>query len=168
MLKLYSRFDIRTLCERHECTGCEAGDPASASFWLSRFIGHGEPASSLRLVADDGSESFEISRRSDTDLVDMLAQRIDNGELRICNRLARHEEPMVLTPVRPVPPKEPPPPVSRRRSAPVAAPPPEPTTMPATVDVAAMAAVLTSAAQEGVPFCEICARAQAERERTAA
>ena len=51
---------------------------------------------------------------------------------------------------------------SAPRAAPVAAAPPVETTFGSDLDVAAMVAVLVQAAQDGVPFCEECARAAAE------
>jgi hypothetical protein len=44
----------------------------------------------------------------------------------------------------------------------VAPPPAAETTFGSDLDVAAMVAVLVQAAQDGVPFCEECARAAAE------
>jgi hypothetical protein len=50
------------------------------------------------------------------------------------------------------------------RRAAVAAPPPAPdATFGSDLDVAAMVAVLTQAARDGVPFCEECAKAAAAR-----
>ena len=62
-------------------------------------------------------------------------------------------------------------PVAPRRSpAPVSSSPPTPqySTFPPDVDAAAIARVLQDAAQDGVPFCEECMKAQAARDGAAA
>ncbi len=169
MYRIYSRFDTGTLCEWHECTGCESplqlGEYESAKIWLSGFLFNDEQLMNLRVSAHHCSDKLGLTQRSGKDVVEDLARMIGNGELRVCHKqtVVIHEEPMVMG-VAPAEPSQPAPPVSRGRSAPVRPPPPEPSTLPSNVDAKATAAVLTEAAESGTPFCEACEKAKKERE----
>ena len=173
MYRIYSRFDTGILCEWHECTGCESplqpGEYDSAKIWLSGFLVNDERAMNLRIAAHHGGDGLGLTQRSGQHVVDELARRIASGQLRVCHRqsVIVDDEPMVME-AAPTTLSPPPPPVARGRSAPVSAPPPEQRTLPPNVDAAATAAVLTQAAQDGIPFCEVCEKARLERERAAA
>lgn len=173
MFRIYSRFDVGAFCEWHECRGCEAqfaGDFESARFWLSGFLTGDEQAMTLRAVAQRAGDGYRLNARSGQDLVEDLAHRIASGQLRICQRqsLPVQDEAIVLETAPSAASTAPPPPPVRSRSAPIAPPRSEASTLPPNVDAAAMARVLRSAADEGVPFCEVCEEARRARETAAA
>lgn len=112
------------------------------------------------------SGGMELSRVADHDLVAMVRRARAEG------RLLRTEAPPRLLPLAAVlAPAAPPPtpPAAGPRRAPPSAPAAAPaTTFSPALDVAAMVAVLRQAARDGVPFCEECAKAAAQRDAAGA
>lgn len=106
----------------------------------------------------------EASRITDHEVVAWLGQGLADG------RLARRGVPPRLLPLAPPPaaPTPPPPAPSPRRAAPPAPAAAPATTFSQALDVAAMVAVLRQAARDGVPFCEECAKAAAQRDAAGA
>jgi len=88
------------------------------------------------------------------DLATWTAGQLQSGALKI---LWRRREPLTEA----VEPAAPPPPPTRRPAAPGPSSPPTPaySTFPPGIDAAAVAQVLKAAAQDGVPFCEECMKA---------
>lgn len=106
------------------------------------------------------SLNVDLSRLRDDECA-TLRLRVPAHDLDDAVGAAPRLLPMAPPPAPPAAP--PPPPPAARRSAP-AAPVAAPIgTFTPALDVAAMVAVLRQAARDGVPFCEECARAAAER-----
>lgn len=120
----------------------------------------------LRLAAPLLADGTDWSRVDDQALLDQIGAALAQGRLLIgATQQLQMRRLVSAEPPAPAPP--PPPPASAPRSAPAAAPPPAETTFGSELDVQAMVAVLVQAAQDGVPFCEECARAAAEAAATA-
>lgn len=143
------------------------GDPVAARQWLdSNLIGDAD-ASLGRLTLHGLADGTDLSRLDDSQIKQQLAAALEQGRLRAAAGPA-----LLLRPVGQglLPPPAAPPaaPVSSPRpAAPAAAAAPPPaieSTFGSDVDVEAMVAVLRAAAQDGVPFCEECARAKAKRQ----
>ncbi len=137
-------------------------DVVSARQWLAHAVGDDAALAALRLVTLGLADGTELSRLDDHQLVDHLAAAIAEGRLRsagarpLLRRLVPAPTPAQVPTPAPV--------TSARRAAPVAPPPAAETTFGSGLDVAAMVAVLVRAAQDGVPFCEECVHAAAERD----
>jgi len=144
-------------------TGLRHGDLVSARQQLAPAAIDDAALAPLRTLAVALADGTDWSRADDHQLIDQLAAALARGRLRTGAAAAPKLSRLVPT-VAPAPAPAPPPPAasSPRPSAPVAAPPPAETTFGSELDVAAMVAVLQQAAQDGVPFCEECARAAAE------
>ena len=171
MFRIHSRFDAITLCQWRECTGCP--EPAfvrnrdATNRWLGSFLSDDIGQGWLREMAHATGDGLGLARLRPHQLLDHLTDSIATGRLRVCGKggVIPHEELMELTSAM-APPGAPPPPVVRSSSASAAAAAPEAAALPP-VDAAAMAAVLVAAAEDGVPFCEICERARQARQSTA-
>jgi hypothetical protein len=161
MFRIYSRFETGELCKWQDCRGCvsplASGDPEAARTWLSGFLLDDARASELRRHMHASGDGLGLGLLSHQQLLDQMSRLIASGELRVCGMANLYtQDSAIQTTSGVAPPGPPPAPVGRSRSAPLAPPPPEETTLPRNVDAAAVAAVLTAAAAEGVPFCEIC------------
>ncbi len=161
------------LCHWSQCSGCDslvrAGDATAAQQWAGRFMGDEVAMARLRQLALSAGAEAAPHRCGDHALAEHIAAGITAGSLRVCGP-AKALTLYGLAAVR-APAAAPAPPASSSstpRAAPVAAPPPFETTFGSDLDVAAMVAVLREAAQAGVPFCEECAKAAAERPLEAA
>lgn len=171
MFRIHSRFDAISLCTWRECTGCP--EPAfvrnreATNRWLSTFLSDDVGQGRLREMAHATGDGLGLATLKPHQILDHLTDCIATGRLRVCGKggVVPHEAPMELT-TGMAPPGPPPEPVARSSSAPAAAP-PEPPTLPP-VDGEAMAAVLVAAADDGVPFCEICEKNKQARQATAA
>lgn len=114
----------------------------------------------LRLRAAALGDGADLSRVDDHAVATAIAQALDRGRLTLAGAPPR------LLPLAPAAAPAPPPPApapSPRRAAPAAPAAAPATTFGAELDVAAMVRVLVQAAQDGVPFCEECAKAAAQR-----
>ncbi len=161
------------LCTWSQCSGCDslvrAGDATAARQWVGRFIGDEVTMARLRQLALSVGAEASPQLCDDQALADRITAGITAGSIRVCGPakpvtlygLAVVRAP-AAAPAPPAPSPAPP------RAAPVAAPPPVETTFGSDLDVAAMVAVLRAAAQDGVPFCEECAKAAAKRQLEAA
>jgi hypothetical protein len=136
------------------------GDVANARLWLAPAVGDDAALAALRLAALALADGTELSRLDDHQLFDHLAALVADGRLRTAG--ARPELRRLVLAAAPAPAPAPLPVAPAPRAAPVAPPPAAETTFGSELDVAAMVAVLVQAAQDGVPFCEECARAAAE------
>jgi hypothetical protein len=105
------------------------------------------------------ADGTDLSRLDDPALFDQLGTVLAEGRLRTGGETRRLLK--LVQKVTSASPPPPPPPASAPRAAPAAPPPVVETTFGSELDVAAMVAVLVQAAQDGVPFCEECARAAA-------
>jgi hypothetical protein len=162
--------DPRALRPWHDAHAGEAltarDDEVSARQWLAPAVGDDAALAALRLMTLGLADGTELSRLDDQQLVDHLATAIADGRLRsagvrpVLRRLVPAPAPAQAPTPAPV--------TSARRAAPVVPPPAAESTFGSGLDVAAMVAVLVRAAQDGVPFCEECARAAAERDHTGA
>ena len=140
------------------------GDPVAAQQWLDRQLVDDADACQARLAALLQADGTDLSRLDDSQIKQHLAAALDQGRLRtdmgpplILRALGQGLKPVAAPP--------PPAAASSPRPAPAAAPPPPvETTFGTDVDIEAMVAVLRAAAQDGVPFCEECARAKAKRQ----
>ena len=153
------------LCHWSQCIGCESlvrvGDTTAAQQWVGRLIGDEVAMARLRQVALAAGAEATPQRCDDQALAERIAAGITAGSLRVCGP-AKALALYGLAAARPPAAASPAPSRAAPRAAPVAAPPPVETTFGSDLDVAAMAAVLVQAAQDGVPFCEECAKAAAE------
>lgn len=171
MFRIHSRFDAITLCQWRECTGCP--EPAfvrnreATQRWLGTFLADDMGQGRLREMAHATGDGLGLARLTSHQVLDHLTDSIATGRLRVCGKggVIPHEVPMELTSAM-APPGPPPAPVARSSSAPVAAAAPEPPTLPP-VDGEAMVAVLVAAAEDGVPFCEICEKNKNARQKNA-
>lgn len=114
----------------------------------------------LRLRAHALGDGADLSRLDHHAVAAVLAQALDRGRLTLAGAPPR------LLPLARVAAPAPPPPApapTPRRAAPAAPAAAPAMTFGAELDVAAMVRVLVQAAQDGVPFCEECAKAAAQR-----
>ncbi len=142
--------------------GVSPGDPVAARQWLDRQVIDDADAGQLRRFALNLADGTDWSRLDDAQVKQQLAAALADGHLRTGAgaQPVLHSLGQVLAPVAAPPP---PAPAPSPRAAPVAAPSPAETTFGPDLDVAAQVAVLVQAAQDGVPFCEECAKATAKR-----
>ena len=162
------------LCTWSQCSGCDSlvrpGDVTAARQWVGRFVGDDVMMARLRQLALAAGAEVSPQMCDDHAVADRITAGITAGAMRVCGPAK------VLTlygltslPAASAAPAPPAPSLSPQpRAAPVAAPPPVETTFGSDLDVAAMVAVLVQAAQDGVPFCEECAKAAAKRQLEAA
>ena len=155
------------LCTWSQCSGCDSlvrpGDATAAQQWVGRFVGDDVMMARLRQLALTAGAEVSPQMCDDHAVADRITAGITAGAMRVCGP-AKALTLYGLTAVRaPAAAPAPPAPSSAPpRATPVEAPPPVETTFASDLDVAAMVAVLVQAAQDGVPFCEECARAAAE------
>ena len=129
----------------------------------SQPVGDDAALVGLRLAAAALADGTDWSRCDDHAAIEQVRLAVDSG------RLAGGDQPATLPALRPLAPRRvvaPAPAPPGRSTAPLAAalpPPPPESTFGANLDVAAMVNALRQAAQDGVPFCEECARAAAAR-----
>ena len=153
------------LCAWSQCTGCNspvrAGDPTAARLCVGRLAGDEPGLARLRLLAMAIGAEASPARADDQALLDQIAAGITAGSVRVCGAVSTLRlYGLVATPARASAPAAPPAAPPRAASAMAAA---AETTFGPDLDVAAMVAVLVQAAQQGVPFCEECAKAAAKR-----
>lgn len=137
-------------------------DPVAAAAWLAPAVVDDAQNAELRLRADALADGGDWSRLDEFTVREHLATALEQGRL-LAGTTARPELLRLVPPMVAAPPP-PPPAASSPRAAPTAAPPPPDGTFDVELDVAAMVAVLQQAAEDGVPFCEECARRAAEAE----
>lgn len=172
MFRIHSRFDAIALCEWHECTGCPempfGRNRESTGRWLAQLLTDDARRAVVREMVHGTGDGLGLANASTEQVVDQLVDSIASGRLRVCGKLGvqPHETPMSLV-MAMAPPGPAPAPVARSSSAPAAAAAPEAATLPL-IDAPAMAAVLVAAAEDGVPFCEICEKNKRERQAAAA
>ncbi len=138
-------------------------DETSSRQWLDRQRVDDVGRSALRCTAQGLTEGTELSRLDDAQLNDLLFAALMAGRLRpaaeapvVLRQLTQTAQPATaprLTPAASSP---------RAPTAATSAPAAESTFEP-NLDVAAQVAVLKQAAQDGVPFCEECAKPTAKR-----
>ncbi len=155
--------DFQTLSPWFEsrATRVTPGDSVSARITLTEAIGDDAVLGRLRSTARSLAEGTDLSRLDEHQLIELLTPLLADGWLN----LGLHK-PLAyqLVPVAaPVSAPAAPAPASPR---PAAAAPPDPvdSTFGSSLDVAAMVAVLKAAAASGVPFCEECAKAAAQKQ----
>jgi len=137
-------------------------DPGAAQQWLARCLGDDAAMARLRGTARSLADGVDLSRVDEHAVTEQLAHALAEGRLRAGSGATPKLRRLVLAPALVAP--APPPPAASPRAAPAAPPPAIETTFDAGLDVAAMVAVLVQAAREGVPFCEECERATAQRQ----
>lgn len=142
-----------------------AADPAAvadAAMQVLAGIGDAATMAEWRLRALARGAGDEMSRLSDHEIAARIVVAIEGGRVTLAGAPPR------LLPLAPPPASAAPPPPapapSPRRAAPAAPAAAPATTFSQTLDVAAMVAVLRQAASDGVPFCEECAKAAAQRD----
>lgn len=138
-----------------------ARDPGASQQWLAACVGDDAAMARLRSTALGLADGVDLSRADEHAVTGQLAHALADGRLRAGFGPAPTLRRLVLAPAPAAPPS--PPPAASPRAAPAAPPPAVATTFEANLDVAAMVAVLVQAAQDGVPFCEECAKAAAKR-----
>lgn len=153
------------LCAWSRCTGCNspvrAGDPTAARQWVARFVGDEPTLARLRLLAISVDADASPIRADDQALLDQIAAAITSGSVRVCGAASTLRlYGLVAAPVKASAPAAPPAAPPRAASMVAAA---AETTFGPDLAVAAMVAVLVQAAQQGVPFCEECAKAAVKR-----
>ena len=157
--------DAAELRHWHEPDAGEAitapGDAGSARQWLARSVGDAAAVAALRRTALALADGTDLSRIDDHQLLDQLAAAAAAGRLRSTG--APPELLRLVTAPALVAAPAPSPRPSASRAAPAAPPSAVETTFDSDLDAAAMAAVLVQASQDGVPFCEECAKAAAKR-----
>ena len=137
-----------------------AGDATAARQWVGRFVGDDVMMARLRQLALAAGAEASPQMCDDHAMVERIAAGIMAGSMRVCGpakALPLYGLAAVRAPAAASAPPAPSP--SPPRAASVATAPPVETTFGSDLDVAAMVAVLVQAAQDGVPFCEECARA---------
>ncbi len=158
------------LCTWPQCSGCEspvrAGDATAARQWAVQWVGDAVVMARLRQLALAAGAEATPLMCDDHALAERITAGITAGSMRVCGpaqalRLYGLATVSAATPAASAAAAAP-------RAAPVAPPPPAETTFGPDLDVATMVAVLVQAAQDGVPFCEECAKAAAKRQREAA
>ncbi len=122
----------------------------------------GAASAQLRMAALGLGDGGDLSRCDDHQLVELLGAAVAQGRLAT-GPVAAPQLLRLPTASPPVAAPPPPPPAAAPRAAAAAPASAAETTFGAELDVAAMVAVLVQAAQDGVPFCEECARAAAAR-----
>jgi hypothetical protein len=138
-------------------------DESDAGYRRLLFETPDEARDAARRLVDDSAAAAQLSDLSGFGGIRLFAwtaERLEAGDLRI---LWRRRERITIAEA----PTAAPPPAPRRTPAPArpSAPTPAYSTFPAGIDAAAIAQVLQAAAQDGVPFCEECVKAQAEQDR---
>ncbi|MBX3635768.1 MAG: hypothetical protein KF683_10340 [Rubrivivax sp.] len=114
----------------------------------------------LRLRVHALGDGADLSRLDDHAVAAVLAQALERGRLTLAGAPPRL---LPLAQASAPPPPPPAPAAGPRRAAPPAPAAATDLTFTPSLDVAAMVAVLRQAARDGVPFCEECARAAAQR-----
>lgn len=149
------------LCPWSDCAGCEphlpAADESAARRWATTALADGAQVHRLRAQAA-GLPGLVLANTTDHQLAEALVHAIVQGRLRVCG--GRRRPLMRLAAQVAPPPAAPAASSSAPRRAP---PPPPPPAAPPAVDAAATAQALRAASENGVPFCEECARAAAAR-----
>jgi len=137
-------------------------DPIEARQWLDRQVIDDADAGQLRGYALGLADGTDWSRLDEAQVKQQVATALEDGRLRTGAGALVVLRPMGQVSA-PVAAPAPPAPAPSPRAAPVAPPPPVETTFGSDLDVAAQVAVLVQAAQDGVPFCEECAKAAAKQ-----
>ena len=157
------------LCTWNQCSGCDslvrAGDATAARQWVGRFVGDEVTMARLRQLALSAGAEASPQMCDDHALADRIVAGITAGSMRVCG-------PAKAIRLLGMPPRQSaaPAPASAAatpRAARAAPAPAAETTFSDDLDVAAMVAVLRAAAQDGVPFCEECAKKAAEKQKAA-
>ncbi len=149
----------------HETGGADGGalrgDSVEVRQWLDRLLIDDADTAWARSDALALADGTELSRLDDAQLKDHLTPAWAAG--RLVSALGPAVVLRALTTIAP-PAAAPAPAASSPRAAAAAAPAAAAdTTFAPDLDVAAQVAALTQAAQDGVPFCEECAKAAAKR-----
>ena len=118
----------------------------------------------LRQLALAAGAEASPQRCDDHALSERIAAGITAGSMRVCGPAQALSLYGLATVSAPAPAPAASAAAAAPRAAPVAAAPPAETTFGADQDVTAMVAALVQAAQDGVPFCEECAKAAAKRQ----
>lgn len=140
--------------------GIAVDDPSVDLAGLGSTIVDASALALLRNRAAALSPGADLSRVADCEVVALVQRAWADGRLMRTGAAPRL---LPLAPA-PAPPAPPPPPASTpRRSAPAAPSAGPSTTFTPLLDVASMVAALRQAARDGVPFCEECERAAAQR-----
>lgn len=139
------------------------GDPVAARQWLNAAVSDDAQLAALRLCAHALGDGVDFSRLDEHQALDHLAAALTQGRL-LAGTAAQPALRNLSVAAAAAPAPAPASSAAPARAAPaVAEPPPaEETTFSSGIDVSAMVAGLVQAAQDGVPFCEECARAAAE------
>lgn len=142
------------------------GDGVSAHLSWSESIGDDVAQDHLRCAARALADGTDLSRLDQHQLLELLLPRLVDGRPQsgLTKPLAYRLVPVVAPVSAPAPA-----PAANAAASPrtmAAAPPPAPadSTFAPNLDVVAMVAALRAAAQDGVPFCEECARAAINRQ----
>lgn len=126
--------------------------------WLRRYKNDVPTLAAMRKLLLEAQIGANSPRMSDDAVIDQIAELLAAGRLHI------HVHPMKPTmgPSTGSGPSQPSFPLSERKpkattSSHKVQAPPDPPTFPVNVDAAAQAETLRTAAQQGTPFCEVCA-----------
>jgi hypothetical protein len=125
----------------------------SALQFLLPLKGNSEFMSQLRFLLAERNPGFDLSRLSDQGVLEEIALRLGNRQLRLRYAPDLMQEGGATTEEKPAVQAEPLPPPPRQPAAPPEPTPDEPVFVP-NIDAAAIAAAMREAAQSGVPFCE--------------
>jgi pyruvate/2-oxoglutarate dehydrogenase complex dihydrolipoamide acyltransferase (E2) component len=137
------------------------GDPVAARQWLAVAIVDDAQGAALRQCAHALSDGVDFSRLDEHQAHDHLTAALTQGRL-FAGTAARPAMRHLSVAASPAPAPAPPPAAAPARAAPAEPPPAVETTFGSDVDVELMVAALQQAAQDGVAFCEECARQAAE------
>ena len=153
------------LWHQHPGDRLPAVDEISARQWLDRHAINDVERSALRGAALGLADGTELSRLDDAQLKDHLSAALMRGHLSaaaktsvVLRRLTQSAQPAAAITGAPAVAAS-----SPRAAAEAAPAPAAETTFGPGLDVAAQVAALVQAAQDGVPFCEECAKAAAKR-----
>lgn len=145
------------------------GDSVGAQLCLSEATGDDGLQARLRCTARAMADGTDLSRLDEQQLLDLLSPWLADGWLHLGSaKPAAYQLVPVAAPAAAAAAGSPAPaPASAPRPAaasPAPAPTPADSTFAPNLDIEAMVAVLRAAAQQGVPFCEECARAAVQQQ----
>lgn len=158
------------LRRRQDCSASDSvmnfGSPDLALLFLRKCKSDPGSMALLRRFVAYHSDQASLKRMSDHQVLQLLARNISDRQVKVV--LHKGSAPLKGGSAPPPIPKPAPPqpkasvarPAPLEPIKPVAAPPPIEEAVFASVDAAAQAATLKSAAQSGAPFCEECAKAR--------
>lgn len=152
-LKIFDGFEEIEILTWHECTHLHFSSRSSALAFLQHFRVNQAAMDSLRRLVRERGHGVGLQISNDYQILDQVAQMLATEELHAVRKPPVFGTGTTASEKEAAPPQPAPEPPRREAEAPPPPPPDEPVFIP-NVDPAAMAQVLTQAAQGGAPFCE--------------